>query len=113
MRHSTRTATSTRAHLATVLVLVASLASSAPASAWRWYLPRPAEVEEACQLVLKIREQGVSIILVEHHMKAIMRISDRVIVLHHGEKIGDAPPAEIVQNREVVKAYLGEGAAHA
>ncbi len=73
----------------------------------------PTEIDEACQLVLKIRGQGVSIVLVEHHMKAIMRISDRVIVLHHGVKIGDGPPAEIVQNRDVVKAYLGEGAAHA
>jgi branched-chain amino acid transport system ATP-binding protein len=50
---------------------------------------------------------------VEHHMKAIMRISDRVVVLHHGIKIGDGPPAEIVRNREVVTAYLGEGAMHA
>ncbi len=73
----------------------------------------PTEIDEACQLVLKIRGQGVSIVLVEHHMKAIMRISDRVVVLHHGVKIGDGPPAEIVQNRDVVKAYLGEGAAHA
>jgi branched-chain amino acid transport system ATP-binding protein len=73
----------------------------------------PTEIDEACQLVLKIRGQGVTIILVEHHMKAIMRISDRVIVLHHGVKIGDGPPAEIVRNREVVTAYLGEGAMHA
>ena len=67
----------------------------------------PTEVDEACRLVQKIRDGGVTIMLVEHHMKAIMRISDRVIVLHHGIKIGDAPPQEIVQNREVVAAYLG------
>ncbi len=73
----------------------------------------PTEIDEACQLVLKIRGQGVTVVLVEHHMKAIMRISDRVIVLHHGVKIGDGPPAEIVQNRDVIKAYLGEGAVHA
>jgi branched-chain amino acid transport system ATP-binding protein len=73
----------------------------------------PTEIDEACQLVLKIRGQGVTVVLVEHHMKAIMRISDRVVVLHHGVKIGDGPPAEIVQNRDVVAAYLGEGAAHA
>jgi branched-chain amino acid transport system ATP-binding protein len=73
----------------------------------------PTEIDEACQLVLKIRGQGVTVVLVEHHMKAIMRISDRVIVLHHGVKIGDGPPAGIVQNREVIKAYLGEGAVHA
>ncbi len=73
----------------------------------------PTEIDEACQLVQRIRDQGVTIMLVEHHMKAIMRISDRVIVLHHGVKIGDAPPREIVKNRDVIAAYLGEGAAHA
>jgi branched-chain amino acid transport system ATP-binding protein len=71
------------------------------------------EIDEACELVRRIRDQGVTIMLVEHHMKAIMRISDRVIVLHHGVKIGDAPPAEIVKNRDVIAAYLGEGAVHA
>lgn len=73
----------------------------------------PTEVDEACELVRKIRDRGVTIMLVEHHMKAIMRISDRVIVLHHGVKIGDAPPGEIVKNRDVITAYLGEGTAHA
>ncbi len=73
----------------------------------------PTEVDEACELVRRIRDQGVTIMLVEHHMKAIMRISDRVIVLHHGVKIGDASPQEIVKNRDVITAYLGEGAAHA
>ncbi len=73
----------------------------------------PTEIDEACELVRRIRDQGITIMLVEHHMKAIMRISDRVVVLHHGVKIGDAPPAEIVKNREVIAAYLGEGAVHA
>lgn len=73
----------------------------------------PTEIDEACELVRKIRDQGVTIMLVEHHMKAIMRISDRVIVLHHGVKIGDASPREIVKNRDVITAYLGEGAARA
>ncbi len=71
----------------------------------------PTEIDGACELVRKIRDGGVSVILVEHHMKAIMRISDRVIVLHHGLKIGDAAPSEIVQNREVISAYLGGGGA--
>jgi branched-chain amino acid transport system ATP-binding protein len=73
----------------------------------------PTEIDQACELVLKIREQGVTVMLVEHHMKAILRISDRVIVLHHGVKIGDAPPGEIVKSPEVVAAYLGRGAANA
>lgn len=71
----------------------------------------PTEVEAACELVLTLRDAGITVILVEHHMRAIMRISDRVVVLHHGEKIADDTPAEIVRNPAVIKAYLGEGAA--
>jgi branched-chain amino acid transport system ATP-binding protein len=68
----------------------------------------PREVEDASALVLRIRDAGVTVILVEHVMRAIMRISDRVIVIHHGEKIAEGPPGEIVRNREVITAYLGE-----
>jgi branched-chain amino acid transport system ATP-binding protein len=70
----------------------------------------PTEIEHACDLVRRIRGTGVTVILVEHHMKAIMRTADRVIVLHHGVKIADAAPQEIVQHAEVIKAYLGERA---
>ena len=70
----------------------------------------PAEIDHACELVRHIRDSGITVILIEHHMKAIMRIADRVIVLHHGVKIADAAPAEIVRHPEVIKAYLGEGA---
>jgi branched-chain amino acid transport system ATP-binding protein len=68
----------------------------------------PTELENACRLVQRIRDGGVTVILVEHHMKAIMNISDRVVVLHHGVKIADGTPREVVQNRDVVAAYLGE-----
>lgn len=68
----------------------------------------PAEVDAACELVRRIRDGGVSVILVEHHMKAIMRISDRVVVLQNGAKIAEAPPAEIVRNKDVIAAYLGD-----
>jgi len=71
----------------------------------------PTEVEAACELVLQLRDAGITVILVEHHMRAIMKISDQVVVLHHGEKIADDTPAEIVRNPAVIKAYLGEGAA--
>jgi len=67
----------------------------------------PAELNDAIALVKTIRESGVSLIVVEHVMKVIMGISDRVIVLKAGEKIADGPPQEIVSDREVVKAYLG------
>ena len=71
----------------------------------------PTEVEAACGLVLKLRDNGITVILVEHQMRAIMKISDRVVVLHHGVKIADATPEAIVRDPAVVKAYLGEGAA--
>ena len=67
----------------------------------------PAELDDAIALVKAIRDSGISLIVVEHVMKVIMRISDRVIVLKAGEKIADGTPQEIVSNREVVKAYLG------
>jgi len=71
----------------------------------------PTEEESACALVQRIRDSGVSVILVEHHMKAIMTISDRVVVLHHGVKIADGTPQEIVRNPDVIAAYLGESRA--
>jgi branched-chain amino acid transport system ATP-binding protein len=71
----------------------------------------PTEVERACELVHQIRQDGVTVILVEHHMRAIMRISDRIVVLHHGEKIADGTPQDVVQSRDVIIAYLGERAA--
>jgi len=71
----------------------------------------PTEVEGACALVQRIRQDGITIILVEHHMKAIMQISDRVVVLNYGVKIADGTPQEVVRNRDVIAAYLGEQAA--
>jgi branched-chain amino acid transport system ATP-binding protein len=65
------------------------------------------EVEVASSLVRSIRAAGVTVVLVEHVMKAIMRISDRVVVLHHGEKIADGLPSEVVEEEAVVAAYFG------
>jgi branched-chain amino acid transport system ATP-binding protein len=65
------------------------------------------EIEQASGLVRDICERGVTIIWVEHVLKAIMNSSNRVVVINQGEKIADASPGEIVQNPNVIAAYLG------
>ena len=67
-----------------------------------------AEVSEAMELVTKIRDKGITIVMVEHVMKAIMGISSRVMVLHHGEKIAEGTCNEISCNKTVIDIYLGE-----
>jgi branched-chain amino acid transport system ATP-binding protein len=68
----------------------------------------PAELDDAIQLIKAIRDSGISLIVVEHVMKVIMGISDRVLVLNVGEKIADGTPQEVASNRQVIEAYLGE-----
>jgi branched-chain amino acid transport system ATP-binding protein len=67
----------------------------------------PAESEEIIQLILDIKIQGVTQIVIEHDMKAIMRLSDRIVVLNSGEKLAEGSPQEVVDNPQVVEAYLG------
>ena len=66
------------------------------------------EIEEALALIRKVHEEGVTLFVVEHVMKVIMSISDRIMVLHHGEKITTGTPIEIAQDQRVIDAYLGE-----
>ncbi|MEI7705635.1 MAG: ABC transporter ATP-binding protein [Deltaproteobacteria bacterium] len=68
----------------------------------------PAESEDIIQLILEIKQRGLTQMVIEHDMKAIMRISDRIVVLNSGEKLAEGAPLEIVSNPEVVTAYLGE-----
>jgi branched-chain amino acid transport system ATP-binding protein len=71
----------------------------------------PAEVDVASESVVRLRASGLTVVLVEHVMEAIMRISDRVVVIHHGERIAEGPPARVVEDPAVMAAYFGRRAA--
>jgi branched-chain amino acid transport system ATP-binding protein len=68
----------------------------------------PRESNKAVELIKKIRDQGVSILIIEHVMSVIMGVSDRIVVLDHGEKIADGRPYEVVNNQRVIDTYLGD-----
>jgi branched-chain amino acid transport system ATP-binding protein len=68
----------------------------------------PAESEEIIQLILELKRSGLTQMVIEHDMKAIMRISDRIVVLNSGEKLAEGEPQQIVNDKAVVAAYLGE-----
>jgi branched-chain amino acid transport system ATP-binding protein len=71
----------------------------------------PPDARALIELIRTIHRQGVTIILVEHIMQAVFALADRIIVLHHGEKIAEGPPAQVVRDPVVVGAYLGESPA--
>jgi branched-chain amino acid transport system ATP-binding protein len=68
----------------------------------------PAEIHRAVQLIKNLQKQGLTIFWIEHIMRAIMTVADRIIVLHHGEKIAEGTPREIANDSKVIDAYLGE-----
>ena len=68
----------------------------------------PMETREAVELLRRVNAQGITLIVVEHVMEAIMTISDRIVVLDYGRKIAEDVPEKIAVNEEVIKAYLGE-----
>ena len=68
----------------------------------------PAELDESIGIIRRIKERGITIMIIEHHMKVIMAISDRIVVLSYGQKLAEGTPKEIGNNPLVVEAYLGE-----
>ena len=67
----------------------------------------PTEVTEAIELIGRIRKREITIFMIEHVMKAIMGVSDRIIVLHYGKKISEGTPKEIAADKMVKEVYLG------
>jgi len=69
----------------------------------------PSEVELAIELIKKLRSSGIAILIIEHLMRVITSVSDRIVVMHHGEKLAEGAPSAVMNDRKVVEAYLGEG----
>jgi branched-chain amino acid transport system ATP-binding protein len=69
----------------------------------------PAEINQAVGLVGKLSQRGLTIVIVEHVMRAIMAVAHHIVVLDHGQKIAEGNPREVVANKEVIRAYLGDG----
>ena len=72
----------------------------------------PAEIDQAVALIGKLSESGLTIVIVEHVMRAIMAVARHIVVLDHGQKIAEGTPKDIVENPDVIRAYLGSGYVH-
>jgi len=67
----------------------------------------PVLVKQAVQLINRVRERGVTLLIIDHFLTLSLKVSDRLLVLDHGEKIAEGPPNKVMKNREVIRAYLG------
>ena len=68
----------------------------------------PAEITQSMELIDRLRDNGITIFMIEHVMKAIMNVCDRIIVFHNGSKIAEGTPGEVATNQAVIRIYLGE-----
>jgi branched-chain amino acid transport system ATP-binding protein len=68
----------------------------------------PTETDEAIRLIFKIRDSGITIFMIEHIMRAVVSLCEKIIVLHHGEKIAEGPPDQVMNDEYVIEVYLGK-----
>lgn len=71
----------------------------------------PAEIQQAMVLIRSLRDSGITVLIIEHHVHAVVGLSDRILVLNFGEKIAEGSPREVLEEPAVIAAYLGEEAA--
>ena len=99
---------SLRLTLAAAMACLLCMVGQAIAEDADWVRIMPKETDEMIGLVRKIRDQGVTLFIIEHVMQAVMSLSERIALLHHGEKILEGTPQEVATDERAIKAYLGE-----